>query len=568
MAKPDTYDTPVPGWPGKKPWRELVFDLDCSTKPSAAQYIDINGCDEVFNYATGQTYSDCSAKPGLQNALSTATQWCEDYVDWRASSDAAQEKLGAEHGIDFETANMLIMDPGANVDWSPLTAKEVHTFRSFWAPPTQASFRDLLVGTPDITPFIPIWNKLSDGIRLWFCIYRPWVPVVLYKQEQEKARRTAAIVKATGTGGTLKSKVGMKGVVYAKGKAPASTAMKIPFCVDTSQALKDTAKAIAQTQAAAVVATQEHLVNEEQQIQNIAAQAHVDHVAKFRQRCTPGEEFFHKGVRYICEDAQARAIPDSEGEPSPQFAEDDTQDEGSDSEGGEAAPNILPVVLGGLGLVTGGPLGGAAGYALGSALAPKDDANVGFMGPPETGKTYAQKQREAEVAECTAFVQYVRDNGLNALADGLQALPHNNADYIAQLNQLTPEDKERAFKCAYVASEILLEQSWADLTPEEKKAHTAQVKQKLDEATKGKKGTTVVCPPGTPPAQCKDQIEAAIDEQTCNGVSIPLGPKGLNACLTYELMAGSAIGLGILVKNKWVAGAGALALLALQAKKR
>ena len=149
-------------------------------------------------------------------------------------------------------------------------------------------------------------------------------------------------------------------------------------------------------------------------------------------------------------------------------------------------------------------------------------------------------------ADCVAFLQYLENNGLDALVAGLQAQPHNNARYIEQLQSLAPEDREMVGKCARLAAAELLSDAWSEMTPEEQAAHNKGSTQKLKEETEGRPGVAVVCPPGTPPMECKKKIEEAVDAAECvGGIQVPMGP--VTGCIPRNLIIGAAVGVGVLV---------------------
>lgn len=154
---------------------------------------------------------------------------------------------------------------------------------------------------------------------------------------------------------------------------------------------------------------------------------------------------------------------------------------------------------------------------------------LAYLGDPEG----LQRQ------ECAAFLDYLSANGLDALVAGLQALPHNNADYVSQYQQLSVDDREMVGRCARLAAAEIISAEWQSMTPEEQQAHNRWVAQQLAEETQGKPGVSVVCPPETPPHLCAERIHAAVDAAECaGGFSIPLGP--VSACVPGWLVWGGA----------------------------
>ena len=147
---------------------------------------------------------------------------------------------------------------------------------------------------------------------------------------------------------------------------------------------------------------------------------------------------------------------------------------------------------------------------------------------PDTGEMiYAggalEEQRQLR-KRCSSFVQYLTTN-TPALAAGLQGLPHNNAEYIEQYQQISIEDRELVGECARLAADEMLDAAWESLSPEEQKAHTKWVGEQLAAETAGRPGVSVVCPPGTSPAACLEKIHAAVDAQECaGGIALPVGP--------------------------------------------
>ena len=169
--------------------------------------------------------------------------------------------------------------------------------------------------------------------------------------------------------------------------------------------------------------------------------------------------------------------------------------------------------------------------------------------PSSGGPTYAQSVSSAQKAECEDFLSYLQSNGLHALAAGLRALPHNNADYVREHQQLSVIDRDLISQCAYLKSTQLLEEAWQDLPPDEQQEHHQWIQKKLKEATKGKPGVAVYCPPGTSPSKCKDKIEAAIDASSCRGgFSFDIAP-GVSACVPAWLLWGAGALVALSVYN-------------------
>jgi hypothetical protein len=148
--------------------------------------------------------------------------------------------------------------------------------------------------------------------------------------------------------------------------------------------------------------------------------------------------------------------------------------------------------------------------------------------------------------QCSSFLNYLENNGLHALVDGLQALPHNNAEYIEQYNQLSVSDRELVGDCARLAAEQLISNAWTEMDPEEQAAYNAWVAEKLAEEAAGKPGVAVYCPPGTPPAQCAQKIAKAVDAAECRGgIRVPLGP--VDGCIPQPVVIGAVAVLALLI---------------------
>jgi hypothetical protein len=144
--------------------------------------------------------------------------------------------------------------------------------------------------------------------------------------------------------------------------------------------------------------------------------------------------------------------------------------------------------------------------------------------PAAREKAFKQIITDKLRADCATFIDYIRANGMVDLANGLQALPTNSARYNAQYQSLSLEEKEMVGTCAVVAADELLSEAWSEMTPEEQTAHNKWQRQKLAEATAGRSGVSVYCPPGTPPEVCKDRIHEAVDKAECRGgLQIPMG---------------------------------------------
>jgi hypothetical protein len=160
--------------------------------------------------------------------------------------------------------------------------------------------------------------------------------------------------------------------------------------------------------------------------------------------------------------------------------------------------------------------------------------------------TYLGDPEGYKAAECGAFLDYLNNNGLDALVAGLQAQPHNNARYIEQFQSLSVEDREMMGTCARLKASELIAASWDQMSVEEQDAHNKWAAEQLAEATKGKSGVSVVCPPGTPPLECKARIEKAVDAAECRGgIQVPFGPVA--GCIPAPVIWGAAAVLALLI---------------------
>ena len=158
---------------------------------------------------------------------------------------------------------------------------------------------------------------------------------------------------------------------------------------------------------------------------------------------------------------------------------------------------------------------------------------------------------EAARVDCSSFVGYLQTNGLDALAAGLQALPHDNARYIKQYQALSLDDREYVATCGRLAAEQLLSDAWSEMTPAEQASHNEWVNVQLAKETAGRPGVSVTCPPGTPPAVCRDKIHAAVDKAECRGgIQIPAGEilgQRLTFCMPRWIVWGGAAAVALLV---------------------
>lgn len=552
MAKPQNDDALIDGWPTERRWRDLVFEADCSAKPAATAVVYDQGCETYYNTALAKNVTDCSKQPVYQAALTEAQSRCGLYKAWLTSDEGATEYLGSQYGITEDVADQFFAPDaqeqyGGNIGKS-LTAKEWKALTQLWNAKTQAAFQTVLEITPNMLPFIPIWNQLDPFARDVFCIYRPWVPITVWAQEQAKiaaaAQKTKLIQKIKGS--PIAAPIGKpKGALMLKKAKPLPATMIVPWCVDLSDAQATVEQQVSQTQKTTLAGTKVELEQRQDAERTMMEEAHVNKVAQFAASCQPGEVIYHKGIKYECYEAQEQLMPDSQ------------QVEEEEEPVAEQPNKALPWILGGVGAVAAGPVGAVAGYAAGAAIARQGAAYVGngFAGidPSAGGTTYAQKQQAAKIAKCNELLAYLDANGLDAIAAALQAQPHNNARFLEQKQQLAPDIRELVHECAYFASELMLEEAWAELSPDEQKKHTQWFQEKAKEATKGKPGVTAFCPPGMAPADCKTKIEQEIDKATCKGVNVPLGTIGgrtASFCVSTRVIVGTALGIGALL---WIA---------------
>jgi len=560
MPKPPTYDELVPGWPLEKRWQDLRNHQDCSVKPEAAQLIDLQGCDTFYNSSLGKYQTDCSQKPVLEAALDTAGDWCWQYIEWRTSPEAAQELLGEQYGIDEEFATQLVNTSKAAVGPN-ITDDMWKVVKTFWKPATMKAWQTTLEFSPNLLPFIPIWNRLQPSMRDWFCIFRPWVPIATYAQEVAHKKKMA-VLKADA----VVAKTGLpKGAIQIKQgwtRASRSTDMIMPFCVKPQaiEAGQSILAAVQATQAETLEGTQEALEQKDAILREEAERGHQHRVEQFLATCTPGDVQYFKGVKYTCEEAAALVTEEVEETPAPVE---------------EAKPNILPWVLGGLGLVAGGPVGGIAGFAAGAALGKKSETYVGqafeLEEPPAEMFEGVPKEKHAALRreyECAQVAGYLWERDYPAVGKAMLGLEHNNAEYLAEYGQLPVKWRTGVNLCAQFFGKEKVSAAWNSMSKEERGEHLKYVRSELARVTAGKPGTSIVCSPAISMEECKDRLEKAIDEHTCKGISIPLGAPGLNACVSYQMLSGAALGLGVLAKNKWVVGAGLAGLLFFGTKKK
>jgi hypothetical protein len=177
---------------------------------------------------------------------------------------------------------------------------------------------------------------------------------------------------------------------------------------------------------------------------------------------------------------------------------------------------------------------------------PAGSLYVGVMGSSDPTPTTPAPSTSQLCAELSGKLH---EAGYDALPKAMVGLEHNNAVYLEEYRDLTPEWRNGLNICAQHFGGQKVKEAWDAYTPAQKTEHLEYVQKELDKATKGKPGVSFLCPPGMPPAACKQALEEEIDRATCKGISVPLGPAGLNACVPRWLIVGGAAVVGLLIYN-------------------
>jgi len=163
--------------------------------------------------------------------------------------------------------------------------------------------------------------------------------------------------------------------------------------------------------------------------------------------------------------------------------------------------------------------------------------------------TYLGDPEGYKATQCGPFLDYLNNNGLDALVAGLQAQPHDNARYIEQFQSLSAQDREMVGICSRAVASELIAASWDEMSLEEQAAHNKWAATQLEEVTAGRPGVSVYCPPGTTPMECKARIEKAVDAAECRGgIQIPLGP--VTGCIPAKLIWGAGAILALLILRR------------------
>ena len=473
MPQPSNAD--VPGWPPGWKWQDIVSDLDCQIRPLAKKEID------------SETY-----EPFLMaklDGLEIAKKRCAEYQAYLVSDEGIAEQLGIQN-LDTEEDATLIIENG----WfgeGTLPTSGIKLVQSFWKPATEEAWIVAKAQTPDLLPFVPYWNALDPHVKEYFCQYRPWVPIEVFKQSQARATKV--------------------NYLFIPGVKPPPWIMARPSCAGET-----VAQALEKTKAG----TKAYIKDKIKAGKAQAKEARIKYYA-------PAEI----------------APADQSEEPPPPTPE----------------RNPLPLLLGGLGLATAGPLGAAGGYALGVALSPQTDRlNVGAplyaenllgqlqeaggdlymetVGAPFaylidlyfTGET-TDPATAQECADWRSYLENLDATGFptDALIAKMDGTAHDNARYLEQYKTLAPGDRENLNRCALAKGQAIIEEVAASLTPEEKAAAIARTDQLLAELQKAGKfqgGVLITQEPGQVSAlNAVMQARAALDPSPFSGTINLLG---------------------------------------------
>jgi hypothetical protein len=256
-------------------------------------------------------------QPKLQAGIVTASQWCEEWKQWSTSTPAAVEKLGAQFEVP-EAAAAQVLACGSS-KWAdgvagysrPLTEGEHNLLCTLWNWPDGTPIPDPILGA-----FVEVWNKLYPAGHEWFCTYRPRIPIEAWGWYQ-KARKTAPTLGGPGrvTGG---------GRSAAKKQQLSPTRWMIrPACAASDP---DTIRS------EILSGTRRELKDRQEAGERMAAE-----------------------IRETLE-GQSGTLPEEPPEEPPE---------------GSPARSPLPLLLGGLGFLVGGPVGAAGGYVAGVAISKK-----------------------------------------------------------------------------------------------------------------------------------------------------------------------------------------------------
>ena len=151
--------------------------------------------------------------------------------------------------------------------------------------------------------------------------------------------------------------------------------------------------------------------------------------------------------------------------------------------------------------------------------------------------------------ECAQVAGYLSERNYPAVAFAMLGLEHNNAEYIEQYGELPPNWRTAVNQCAQFFGAEKVKAAWNAMSRDQRGEHLAHVRAELARVTEGKPGTSLVCSPAVPRAECVRRLRKEIDRATCKGVSVPMGPPGFSVCVPRWLIWGGAAVVGLLVIN-------------------
>jgi hypothetical protein len=262
---------------------------------------------EIFNAKTHK-------QPKLKAGIVTASQWCEEWKQWSTSTAAAVEKLGAQFEVP-EAAAAQVLACGSS-KWAdsvagysrPLTEDEHNLLCTLWNWPDGTQIPDPILGA-----FVEVWNKLHPAGHEWFCTYRPRIPIEAWKWYQKARTASATLGIAQGVTGGGKSAARKEQLSPLRWMIRPACAASDPAAIK-SEILSGTRK-------------------------------------ELKDRQEAGERMAEE-IRDAMDNGTTETPPEEPPEEAP-------------------ARSPLPLLLGGLGFLVGGPVGGVGGYAAGVMLAKK-----------------------------------------------------------------------------------------------------------------------------------------------------------------------------------------------------
>lgn len=316
---PPSTSPPPPGW--SLPWSDYIAEGVC----------------EVKAYA----HNEMEHTPGIQKAgrwegLQTAIKWCQAHENWKTSPEAVQENLGIQYGADFATVNGIMNGTFAvygKGSGEGLTSPMWDTVKKLWNTKDAAAFRKV-TGGYSLTMLIPIWNKLNTQAQEWFCQFKPWVPISLWKADQQRIGKTKLLL--TGSIPSLSGSA-LASAIWMKDKK-VKGAMAQPSCY-----FADPADVVEATKAGTLDYLEERATSDARysMISNAISLTNMGFA-------TPAQ----------VEIAQAHLPPGDQEDPTEPPPDDE------DKKG-----NMLPLILAGLGFFAAGPPGALGGFALGAMVA-------------------------------------------------------------------------------------------------------------------------------------------------------------------------------------------------------